>query len=115
MQIFMRLLLFAGLWVYAVANGQLNESSVLTNPSISKRCHELKRDKDKILSVKQRLSALIERNRRLRQRSSKDQKNLQKITHTLQGNLKREFALVKTRLANLNENLIRKGCPGINF
>lgn len=90
-------------------------STVVTDPSISRRCDALMGKRNLKIEHKQKLKSLIVRNKKIQKivpgekRSVKQslQKNLRHLEH--------ELKLTLVQIQNQEENIIRKGCPGITL
>ena len=120
------ILLFLFLWfaIPYVASSQSNisfgsnrdwRSSVISDPSLSTKCKRLISERNKKIRYKQKISALIIRNSEL-QREVPPNKNSvkRKLTDNLK-KLRREQKLVILKLRTMTENIIKKGCPGIEL
>jgi hypothetical protein len=92
---------------------QSNIGSVITDPSISKRCEALTLKRTKKIKHKQKLAGLVERNKRLQKITPKAKVTVkEKLTENLY-KLNRELRLTRIRIDHLTEDIVRKGCPGI--
>jgi hypothetical protein len=89
--------------------------SVINDPSISRRCELLtEARKNKILS-KQRVAGLIERNRHLQEIVPENKMTLKKKLEVNLGHLEHELTLIQTQIQHNEENIVRKGCPGVTL
>jgi hypothetical protein len=89
--------------------------SILEDPMVSFRCKELVKERNAKVTIKQRLTALIERTKKLIKKTPQHKKT---VLSQLKGNKKkletrRNDSIV--RLKQMEEQIIRSGCPGINF
>jgi hypothetical protein len=75
------------------AYAQDYKKTVVTDPAISRRCDALMKQRYEKIDHKQKITGLLERNKRL----------TQELRHTL------------NQIQNREENIIRKGCPGITL
>lgn len=98
-----------------IVRAQDYKRSVVTDPSISRRCEALLNERDNKIGHKQRLNALILRNERLQEITPPER---QSVTTKLQKNLqhlRHELKLTLTKIQHQEENIIRRGCPGITL
>lgn len=99
----------------SLAAGPSLQAPLLKAPVFSSRCQKLLKKRDKELVHKQKLMALFERNVLL-------DKNLPlsglKTRQKLKDNRKKIKNLVRlslVKIRNQEENIIKKGCPGIRL
>ena len=89
--------------------------SVINDPSISRRCELLtEARKDKILS-KQRVAGLIERNKHLQEITPENKTSVKRKLEINLGHLEHELTLIQTQIQHHEENIVRKGCPGVTL
>lgn len=88
---------------------------IIRDPSVSKRCKALIEARNEKIRTHQRLNALLNRSKKLSKIVKNNQataKNRIKITKTeIQNNIR----LTKFRIKTMEENIVRKGCPGISL
>lgn len=89
------------------------ENTVVTDPSISRRCEELLGKRNQKVGHKQKLMELITRNRRLLKYVPKEKKTVKTKLITNYGKLKNELRLSLIKISHLEENIVRTGCPGL--
>lgn len=87
--------------------------SIITDPSIRRRCQGLIDKRQEKIEIKQRLSSLISKNEKLNQLTPNNKKKLKEKFVKNHRDLVKEQALVKERISNLEETIVRRGCPGI--
>jgi hypothetical protein len=75
-----------------------NIRNVITDPAVSKRCKALITERNQKIENKQKLTSLL-------------RKKLEITKISLQNNLR----LTKFRIKSMEENIVRKGCPGISL
>jgi len=94
---------------------QSNVTNYITDPSLSQRCKELLKDREDKLQLKQKTKALIKRNKDARRRlGDKRPSTMSNLKHNYNKLLQEErLLLLKTQ--NLEENIIRSGCPGVSI
>lgn len=89
--------------------------NVITDPSISRRCNALLSQRNLKIVHKQKLQSLILRNEKLQSITPPAKITLKKKLTRNKAGLKHELQLTLLKIKNQEENLIRKGCPGINL
>lgn len=89
--------------------------NIITDPAISRRCKAMLKDRSEKIQVQQKINALLMRNEKLQRRARPTQKLVKQeltLNHTrLENNLR----LTKFRIKSMEEDIIRKGCPGISI
>lgn len=96
-------------------NGQDYRRTVINDPSISRRCELLTENRKEKIAHKQRILALIERNRHLQSITPDNKKTVKKKLEINLGHLEHELTLTQTQIQFHEENIVRKGCPGISL
>ena len=89
--------------------------SVITDPSVSRRCEFLTEKRAQKLSHKQRILELIDRNKYLQKVCPKNKVSLKKRLDFNLGRLEQELMLTLNQIQYQEESIIRKGCPGISL
>jgi hypothetical protein len=89
--------------------------TIITDPAISKRCYQMIEKRQEKITIKQKVRALIERNRYLQKMTPQNKKNAKDRLLINMRNLENEQKLIDFKIQNLEEEVIRKGCPGINL
>lgn len=92
-----------------------NVQDVIRDPVISKRCKALLKERFEKIQVEQRLNALIMRNQKLQNRARPNQKSLKQTLELNHTQLKNTLRLTRLRIESMQENIIRKGCPGLTI
>ena len=89
--------------------------TVITDPSISRRCELLTEKRQEKIANKQRILAMIEHNKIL-QRATPDNKiTLKRKLEENLGHLEHELVLTQNQIQYQEESIVRKGCPGISL
>lgn len=96
-----------------VASAQELQRSIITDPSVSRRCKILLKKRRQKIVHKQKVEALILRNTKLQKYAPKNRISVKKKLSRNQLRLKHELRLVKQKIDRLSEDAIKKGCPGI--
>ena len=89
--------------------------TVITDPSISRRCEILTEKRKEKIGHKQRVLAMIERNKHLQQITPENKVSIKKKLEVNLGHLEHELSLILTQIQFHEENIVRKGCPGITL
>ena len=97
------------------AKAQDFKRSAITDPSISRRCKELIDQRQKKIVHKQKLKALLVRNAKLQKISPRERKSVLEKLQRNHRNLRHELKYTEEKIKNQEENIIRKGCPGIQL
>lgn len=94
---------------------QVNPSSVITDPVVSRRCKSLLREREKKIRIRQRLNSMILRNEKLQESLKESQKVAKQRLELNKTQLRNNLRLTAIRVKAMEENIIRKGCPGITL
>lgn len=89
--------------------------TVITDPSIARRCELLTETRNQKLINKQRILSLMERNKYLQKVTPSNKISVKKKLETNLGHLEHELILTQTQIQYHEENIVRKGCPGISL
>ena len=89
--------------------------TVINDPSIGRRCEVLTEKRDEKLSNKQRLLDLIDRNKYLQKVCPPNKITVKKKLESNLAHLEQELTLILKQIQFQEENIIRKGCPGISL
>ena len=91
----------------------LPERSIVTDPSLSRRCEVLlKRRKERVLH-KLKLMALSRRNLSLQNNLTPEKATLRKKLKKNHYEINLEIRLLKQKIKREDEEVIRTGCPGV--
>lgn len=89
--------------------------TVIDDPSIARRCEILTDNRTLKLENKQRILALIERNKHLQKITPDNKISTKRKLETNLGHLEHELLLTEQQIQYHEENIVRKGCPGISL
>ena len=98
-----------------VSYAQDYKRTVITDPSISRRCEILTETRKEKIANKQRIKAMIERNKHLQNITPDNKVTVKKKLESNLGHLEHELTLVLTQIQHQEENIVRKGCPGVTL
>lgn len=88
---------------------------IIKDPSVSKRCKSLIHERDEKIHTQQKINSLILRNKKLLKRAQSNQVSAIKRLEITQTSLENNLRLTKYRIKAMEENIVRKGCPGISL
>ena len=91
------------------------KETIITDPSITKKCEILTTDRRKKVRHRQRLIALAKRNQKLQSRTPAEKESVRKKLITNLQSIKREIILTNLEVRHTEEDIIRRGCPGIKL
>jgi hypothetical protein len=107
------LIIFIGHW--RLSHAEDYKRTVITDPSISRRCDILTETRKEKIANKQRILALIERNKHLQNVTPENKVTVKKKLEVNLGHLEHELTLILTQIQFQEENIVRKGCPGVTL
>ena len=107
------LIVFVGYSAKIVAEDY--KRTVITDPSTSRRCELLTESRKEKIGNKQRILAMIERNKHLQKITPENKVTVKKKLEVNLGHLEHELTLIQTQIQFHEENIVRKGCPGITL
>lgn len=88
---------------------------IITDPAVSKRCKYLiDRRNDKIV-IQQRLNSLLQRSEKLLKRVKPEEKSIKTNLDFAKTRIENTLSLTKLKVRKMEENIVRKGCPGISL
>lgn len=113
-------LLFCLLFLNLISHDSMAQNedyrrTVITDPAISRRCSALIDQRQQKIDHKQKIQSLLERSKRLLKLTPRERKTLLTKLAKNRKQLKRELKLTQNQIQNKEENIIRKGCPGITL
>lgn len=109
------ILLLTALFLVKMSFAQDYKRNVITDPSISRRCDALLNRRNLKIEHKQKLQSLIIRNEKLSKITPLEKRTVLKKLSRNKAGLEHELQLTLLKIKNQEENIIRKGCPGINL
>ena len=86
---------------------------VISDPAVSRRCKALLKERADKIKVIQTNQSLILRNKRLQKDLKPQQKTVRDRLEINMVQLKNNLRLSQIDLKAMEENIIRKGCPGL--
>lgn len=110
----MRLILLALLFSFGVL-AQDSTGDLINDPSLSLRCKELIKQRNQKIIVKQKMKSLIKRNEKLMSRTPVNKKTTMSKLRLSYQELRNEIYLINIVIRSMEEDIVRKGCPGIRL
>ncbi|MEI8348111.1 MAG: hypothetical protein WCG27_11635 [Pseudomonadota bacterium] len=98
-----------------VGHAQIEQNSPITDPSISAHCRAMLREREDKVKFRQKIGALILRNKNLQVKTPVQKKSILLNLHENLLRLEREYYLSRLQIQQMTENVIKRGCPGINL
>lgn len=89
--------------------------TVITDPGISRRCELLVEKRQEKINSKQKILALIERNKHLQKITPPNKTSIKRKLEINLGHLEHQLILFQTQIQYQEETIVRKGCPGISL
>lgn len=89
--------------------------TVINDPGVARRCEILTDNRAQKLIHKHRILALIERNKHLQKVTPENKASVKKKLERNLGHLEHELVLTQEQIQFQEENIVRKGCPGISL
>ncbi len=108
------------IYIAGLLNGQVHAAddlrkTIITDPSISRRCDALMKQRNLKVEHKQKIMDLIQRNKQLISITPPERKTVvEKLRKNFKG-LSRELRHTLNQIQHREESIIRKGCPGITL
>lgn len=88
---------------------------IITDPAVSKRCKYLIDRRNDKIRVQQRLNSLLQRSEKLLLRVKPEEKSIQTNLEFAKTRIENTLSLTKLKVRKMEENIVRKGCPGISL
>lgn len=94
---------------------QLGVRDIIRDPSVSLRCRELIQERGEKLEVKQKTQFLLRRSEGLRENAPEPKVSIKRKLKVSAAKLRRKLFVVEKQIDRMEENIVRKGCPGITI
>lgn len=88
---------------------------IIKDPTVSRRCKALISQRNDKIRTKQKINSLLQRNNKLIKQAKKQQKSVIKRLEVTKSSLNNNLRLTRFRIKAMEENIVRKGCPGISI
>lgn len=103
---------------FTIFNAQSQVSgtrNIITDPALSYRCKALLKERDEKIKTKQKLKSMLQRNAKLLKQTPKNKKTLIAKLSISKNEITNFLSLTELKIKSMEENIIRKGCPGIKL
>ena len=88
---------------------------IIKDPTISKRCKSLIYERNEKILTKQKINSLLQRNSKLIKKAHKRKESAIRRLEITKSTLNNNLRLTRYRIKAMEENIVRKGCPGISI
>ena len=95
--------------------GSLVEYAEISHPVLSGHCQHLLQQRQQKIQFRNRIGALIFRNQNILQRLQPHQATLRRDLEVNRRSLDREYYLALLKIQKMTEDILRRGCPGIEL
>ncbi len=110
------LLIFTALFLVNPVIAQINGvRDIIKDPTVSRRCKSLIRQRNDKKQMLQMLSSVLQRNNKLLKRTKTNQRSVTQKLALSKSEIVNNIRLTKLRVRSMEENIVRKGCPGISL
>ena len=89
--------------------------SIIEDPTVSLRCKSLLEERNEKIIYQQKLKNLLQRTKKLEKHSAQNRTSILKQIQINQTEIENDLRLTSMRIQSMEENIIRKGCPGIRL
>jgi predicted nucleic acid-binding Zn-ribbon protein len=89
--------------------------SQILDPTVTERCRYLIGKRDEVVRLKQRATELERRAQKALKNIPSQKKSLTVRMESLVSTLQQEIKIYEMRIEIMNEEIIRKGCPGVGL
>lgn len=111
-----RLFLIICITFFSIPLGFTQEyQNIIEDPTVSLRCKRLLEERNEKIFHQQKLKALLKRTKKLEKHSSQNRTSVLKQIEITQTEIENDLRLTSMRIQSMEENIIRKGCPGIRL
>ncbi|MBL7666231.1 MAG: hypothetical protein JNM93_13930 [Bacteriovoracaceae bacterium] len=94
---------------------QTLEEQILEDPMVSLYCKEMIAERNDKITVKQKLNELLQRSQKLRKAAPTNKKLAALKLDLSQKQIEMDLQSTVIRIREMEENIVRGGCPGINL
>ena len=100
--------------IFAISADQLIGNEI-TDPTISTKCQSKLRSREMKIKYKQKLWALLNRNKNLVKTIPSNRESLKKQLKLNYLALQREYGYTTNRIEVMTKNVVKSGCPGLKL
>lgn len=89
--------------------------SIITDPSISRRCDDLMQQRQDKIQHRQRLLFLLDRNKNLLKGTPDRKESISSKLRDNQYKVIQELKITNLKVVKIEEQIVRRGCPGLTL
>lgn len=89
--------------------------AVITDPSTTRRCEELIRERSEKINYKNKLLTLIDKNKKLKAMTPPQKISIHEVLDKTKKSLDDKLERASQKIQTSGEEIIRVGCPGITL
>jgi uncharacterized membrane protein len=97
------------------ASSQEIITDIIEDPSVSVRCKEMIKVRNDKIHIKQKMSSLLKRTNGLMTKTPKEKKTSSLRLQLIKSDIKNELLLTSMLIKSMEEEIVRRGCPGIRL
>ncbi len=97
------------------ASSQEIITDIIEDPSVSIRCKEMIKVRNDKIHIKQKMSSLLKRTNNLMVKTPKKKKTSSLRLQLIKSDIKNELLLTSMLIKSMEEEIVRRGCPGIRL
>ena len=90
-------------------------NDIINDPSVSLLCKEMIKERNDKVVTKQKLKSLFKRNEKLVTKVPKNKKSTRVRLDLSLNQIKNEIYLINMQISQMEENIVRQGCPVIRL
>ena len=105
--------IFAILFILSWVSVGLAQMSTVTKPSVSSQCSFLMEQRKNKIRSKQKAQAILLRAQNLIKKTPAQKESIKEKAENVRKEVQNEMEIIVNNIESLEEDLIRKGCPGI--
>ena len=88
-------------------------TDVITDPAVSFRCKELIKRRNEKVSIKQKAQFLLQKSKKLRDVTPINKKSVKRKLQRNAIALDQKLHILGLEISRMEEDIVRKGCPGL--
>jgi hypothetical protein len=102
--------------VMAIGNDEdYIRGAVITDPSTTRRCEELMKERSEKITYKNRILSLLDKNKKLKQMTPENKTSILEILDQTRKALEEKLDKATQKIEESGEEILRVGCPGITL
>jgi hypothetical protein len=88
---------------------------IIRDPTVSRRCKSLIEARNEKIRAHQKLNALLKRSEKIQKMAKDNQVTARQRIEITQNEIENNLRLSELRIKTMEEDIVRKGCPGISL